>query len=127
MEGEGTVRISTFTRRNKGALTVSITNTDRDIIDWMQFRWPGYCKPVSVGPGRKPAWAWAIAANVALRFLGSIEPYVITKRMKHRIDAARRWQKIKGKPWQYRTEEDAEESFACYHWMAELNRRGLSR
>lgn len=126
MEGEGSVRINAITKRNKGALIVSMTNTNRQLIDWMNSRWPGYCRPMSSQqPNRKPAWVWAIAANQALAFLESIEPYVVSDRMKERINTARWWQRIKAKHWRYRTEADFEESFNCWHWMAELNRRGV--
>lgn len=127
MEGEGTVRINRPTKRNKGHLVVSLVNTNRQIVDWMNSRWPGYCKPATgLGPRQKPAWVWCIAARRALAFLGQIEPYVITDRMRERIATARWWQQIKSKPWQYRTEADYEESFNCWHWMAELNRRGAA-
>lgn len=126
MEGEGTVRISAFTKRNKGALAVSVVNTNRQIIDWLNQRWPGYCRPATgLRANQRPAWVWVLSVNRALAFLTSIEPYVITDRMKDRICAARWWQEIKSKPWQRRTESDFEESFNCWHWMKELNTRGV--
>lgn len=126
MEGEGSVTINTFTKRNKGALIVSCSNTNRELIDFLNDRWPGYCKPVTgLGPRRKPAWRWTIAALQALAFLEQIEPYVVTWRMKERIETARRWQAIKTKHWRHRTEADAEASFNTFHWMRELNVRGV--
>jgi hypothetical protein len=126
MEGEGSVRINAITKRNLGALIVAMTNTNRQLVDWMNDRWPGYCKPVSgLRPDQRPAWCWVIAANQALSFLTSIEPFVVSQRMKDRIEAARWWQKIKSKHWQHRTEPDYEESFNCWHWMSHLNRRGV--
>src|SRR5262245_59617841 len=127
MEGEGSVRIKALTRRNKGHLIVWMTNTNLEIIEWMNSRWPGYCKPVSgLTDDQRPDGAWVIAANKALAFLEAIKPYVITTRMRERIKAARWWQQIKAKHWRYRTEADYEESFNCWHWMAELNRRGVA-
>jgi len=126
MEGEGTVRLNRPTKRNKGTLIVSMVNTDPEIIDFMQSRWPGYCKPATgLRAGQRPAMVWVIAARQALAFLEQIEPFVITHRMRERIATARRWQRIKAKHWRYRTEADYEESFNCWHWMAELNRRGV--
>ena len=52
MEGEGTVRINKPTRRNRGHLIVAITNTNRDILDWMQARWPASYRPAG---GLRPA------------------------------------------------------------------------
>lgn len=125
MEGEGTVRVSAITRQNKGCLVVSMTNTNIELVAYMQDLWPGYCKQVTgLRPDQKPAWRWAIAARRAMAFLDEIEPFVVSWRMAERIATARWWQQIKAKPWQYRDEEDYEESFNCWHWMAELNHRG---
>lgn len=127
MEGEGTVRINKPTKRNIGHLCVSCVNTDRELIDWLQARWPGYCKPASgIAPGHRPAFVWTIAARQALAFLEEIAPYVVTTRMRERIDAARWWQQIKAKHWAYRTEEDDAEGFACFLWMRHLNARGAA-
>lgn len=125
LEGEGTIRLNRPTKRNKGALLVSCVNTDRELISFLQDRWPGYCKPATgLRSGQRPAFVWVIAALKALSFLEEIEPYVVTHRMRERIRTARWWQTIKAKHWRYRTEDDFEESFNCWHWMAELNRRG---
>jgi hypothetical protein len=126
MEGEGTVRINRPTQRNKGHLVVSTVNTDESLIAWFQERWPGYCKPATgLRPDQRPAWVWTIAARRALAFLEQIEPFVVSWRMHERIETARWWQRIKSKHWRYRTEADFEESFACWHWMAHLNARGV--
>lgn len=125
MEGEGTVRINAITRRNKGALLVSTVNTDEALIDWFQARWPGYCKPAPGRPGRRDAWVWTIAANVARDFLVAIRPYVVSGRMLERIDLAVRWQELKAVHWRHRDEAWAEEHFALYLYSAELNARGV--
>lgn len=125
MEGEGTVRINAITQRNKGALIVSAVNTDRELIDWMQARWPGSCKPATgVQPGHTPGWVWTVAANVARDFLVSIEPFVVSDRMRERIRLAVRWQELKAVHWRDRDDEWAHEQFDLYCYSAELNRRG---
>lgn len=127
MEGEGTVRLNRPTQRNTGHLVVSMVNTDEQIVAFMQDRWPGYCKAATgLTDRQRPAWVWTIAALRAMAFLGTIEPFVITDRMRERIAAARWWQEIKAKHWRYRTEADYEESFNCWHWMGHLNRRGVA-
>jgi len=127
MEGEGTVRINQPTKRNKGALLVSMVNTDFELIDWMQARWPGYCKPATgLRENQRPAMVWVIASLRALAFLEQIEPFVVTTRMRERIKTARWWQGIKAKHWRYRTEADYEEAFNCFHWMKELNACGVA-
>jgi hypothetical protein len=127
IEGEGTVRINKPTRRNRGALLVSCVNTDRELIEFLQTRWPGYCKPATgLRPDQRPAFVWTIAARRALEFLDAIAPYVVSERMRERIATARWWQEIKAKHWRYRVEADYEEAFNCFHWMRELNARGVS-
>lgn len=127
MEGEGTVRINAITKRNKGALIVSCVNTDRELIDWLNDRWPGYCKPATgLRPEQRQAYVWTIAANQALAFLEAIEPYVVTTRMRERIAMARRWQALKAVPWRQRDDAWAEAHFNDYLWAAELNRRGVA-
>jgi hypothetical protein len=125
MEGEGTVRINKPTRRNRGALIVSCVNTDRWLIDFLHDRWAGSLKTGGV-VGQRGVIVWTIASRQALAFLTQIEPYVVSKRMRLRIDTARWWQKIKSKHWRYRIEDDYAEAFACYHWMRELNARGVT-
>lgn len=127
MEGEGTVRINAATARNKGALIVSCVNTDRQLIDFLNDRWPGYCKPATgLRENQRPATVWTIAARQALAFLDEIEPFVVSDRMKERIATARWFQEIKSKHWTARTDEDYAEAFHCYLWMAELNFRGVA-
>src|SRR5262249_53123634 len=70
MEGEGSIRISARTKRNRGSLGVSIVNTNKQIIDWMNCRWPGFCKDATgLRPDQKPAWVWCLSARAALTFL----------------------------------------------------------
>lgn len=126
IEGEGTVRISKPTQRNTGHLVVSCVNTNRQLTDWLQERWSGYCKPATgLRPEQRPAFVWTIAARRALAFLEAIEPYAVSDRMRERIETARWWQQIKSKHWRDRFEPDFEESFNCYHWMRALNKRGV--
>lgn len=126
MEGEGSVRLNAVTKRNRGALIVAMSNTNKQIIDWMNHRWPGHTRAlIRPSPRHKQAWLWCIASNKALEFLLAIQPYVITTRMKSRIETAIHWQEIKKKLWQQRTESDFEDAFNTWHWMAELNARGF--
>ena len=127
MEGEGTIRINAFTKRNKGALIVSCVNTNRELIDFLQDRWPGYCKPATgLSPRQRPAFVWTIACRRALAFLEEIEPYVVSERMLERIFTARWWQEIKSVHWTRRDEAHAEESFGAFHYMYHLNERGVA-
>lgn len=127
IEGEGSVRLNSVTRKNNGALIVCMTNTNLDLVEFMQDRWPGSVRPATgLRPDQRPAWVWTLASRRALAFLDEIEPYAISERLRERIRTARWWQEIKSKHWRYRTEADYEEAFCCWHWMSELNRRGVA-
>jgi hypothetical protein len=126
-EGEGSIRINKPTRRNLGALIVAVTNTDRDILNFLQARWPGYMKPVAGGgPRRKQAWMWVIAARRAMAFLMAIEPYVVRAAVRERIEFAVTFQLEKTPiAAENRTDQYAELQWNAYWWMAELNKRGV--
>jgi len=130
-EGEGTVRINKPTKRNMGALIVSVTNTDRQIVDWFQTRWPGYMKGVSgMRPDQRPAWAWVIAAHVAAGFLTSIRPYIVRDIVLERIDHGLQFQAGKTRracATGNRSRKYAEAQWNAYWWMCELNKRGVRK
>src|SRR5215472_10972107 len=115
MEGEGTIRIARPRKYTKGTLCVSVTNTDKEIIDWMNHRWPGYVKPLSVsGANRKPAWMWLICARRARAFLRAIKPFIVTTRMAERIDAAEWWQTLKAIKPHLKKDADFQREFECW-------------
>jgi hypothetical protein len=125
LEGEGSVRINRATKRNLGHLVCSVTNTDRELIDWLQGRWPAYMKPVGgLRSDQRPAWAWCIAARKAAAFLSEIRPFVVTTRMKKRIALAVEFQQQKSKC------SRVSDEYRCDQWiyyvqMRELNLRGV--
>lgn len=132
MEGEGSIRINSPTKRNNGALVVAMSNTNAQIVAYMHERWPGYCKIVSHGraakmaaTNRKPAWCWTIAAKVAARFLQSIQPYVHTERMKDRIALALEYQAQKEFTHRARSPEYRERQMDFFRRMKALNHRGI--
>ncbi|MDP9350375.1 MAG: hypothetical protein M3P51_02365 [Chloroflexota bacterium] len=122
-EGEGSVRINPVTDRNWGHLTASVTSIDADIVGFFHDRWGGYCKSVSVGPGRRPAFAWLIAARRAAAFLSQIQPYLRSERMREKVEWGLAFQAQKrlgarGEEYRATQQQYAER-------MAELNLRGL--
>lgn len=128
-EGEGSVRISKPALRNWGAVTASVVNTDKQIIDWFQTRWPGYCKPATgLRRDQKPAWVWVIAATKAIRFLREIEPFIVRDKVREKITHACWFQSQKRTDTRTISEEEKEEYRAdqwnAYWWMAHLNTRG---
>lgn len=127
-EGEGCIRINKATKRNLGHLVVSVTNTDFQVIDFFQARWPGYMKSAAgLRPDQRPAWVWVYAARKAAAFLAAIRPFIVRDIVKERIDCALRFQAGKSKPGATRvTDEYRAEQFAAYLWMKELNVRGVT-
>lgn len=126
-EGEGTVRINKPTKRNMGALIVSVVNTDMQVLQFFQDRWPGYMKRATgLGPRQRPAWVWVTAAHDAAAFLRAIRPYVVRDRVKERIDHGLDFQAGKSTSRAVnRTYEYAEAQWVAYWWMCELNKRGV--
>jgi hypothetical protein len=125
-EGEGSIRISPATRRNLGHLTATIANTDYEMLEWFNARWPGYFKVSSnVGTNWRPAWWWMIAAKKAAVFLRAIQPYVKTRRVQMKIELGLRFQDNKrvGHP---RSPEYATRQRAFFLEMKALNVRGRS-
>lgn len=125
-EGEGTIRINSATKRNLGHLAVSVVNTDRQIVDWFQARWPGSVKAATgLRPRQRPAWVWVIAARQAAVFLEAITPYLVRDAVRAKVAIALEFQGQKtGDPRINRTATYAEDQWSLYQQMRELNVRG---
>lgn len=64
-------------------LQVGITNTDKQLIDWLHNYFGGHISDNSHSPSRKnqrPCWAWCVMSNQAMKFLQSILPYLQSKK-----------------------------------------------
>jgi hypothetical protein len=79
IDGEGSVLL---TNRNNGANrypAVTITNTDRRIIEWVSLRFGG---AVVTRRGRKPghstAYDWKVSYDKAMKVLDVVVPYLVT-------------------------------------------------
>ncbi|CAA9280909.1 MAG: hypothetical protein AVDCRST_MAG26-3369 [uncultured Chloroflexia bacterium] len=89
-DGEGSIVIGcskrTLTSGNPTAhywLQVGITNTDRELIDWLHITFGGHISDNSHSPSRKrmrPCWAWRVMSREAKAFLESITPYLRSKK-----------------------------------------------
>lgn len=127
-EGEGSIRINKATKRNLGHLVVSVVNTDYQVLEFFQRRWPGYLKRATgLRPDQRPAWVWVVAARKAAAFLEAISPFVVRDIVKARIDCALKFQRDKAVPGATRvSDEYRAEQFGSYLWMKELNMRGIT-
>lgn len=125
-EGEGTVRINKATWRNLGHLCVSVCNTDREVVEFFQVRWPGYLKPATgLRPDQRPAWVWVIAARRAAAFLRDVAPFIQTTRVAGKIKVGLEFQDGKSRCHAVcRAPSYAMDQFASYLYMRELNVRG---
>lgn len=127
-EGEGTVRINkpSNNRKNCGSLLASVVNTDRQVLEFFQARWPGYMKSATgLGPRQKPAWVWVIAATKAAAFLRDIRPFVVRDRVRQRIDHGLYFQGQKRRGRGRSSPEYIEDQWNAYWWMCHLNERGV--
>jgi hypothetical protein len=87
-DGEGSIVIGCSPGRTKQAnpsywLQVSITNTDRELIDWLHSTLGGHIADGSHNPSRgkqRPCWAWRATSRQAQSFLQKILPYLRTKK-----------------------------------------------
>ena len=126
-EGEGSVRINSFTKRNWGALIVSVCNTDKSIIEWFYKNWPGCFKRATGTNGnRKEAWVWVIASKKAEAFLKEIKPHIKRDIVLEKISTALKFQKqkqncrwIKDKDIYYKRQ------MRFFLEMKRLNKRGI--
>jgi len=126
-EGEGTITLAVRNQDETYRLLVIVGNTDRQILDFFQERWPGWLQPAyGKRPRRQPAWTWTLAAGKAEAFLRAIEPYLRTDRVKDKLRLAlefRSFQTTKKREWgrpEYRARQRK-----LYAAMRVLNRRGI--
>jgi hypothetical protein len=88
-EGEGTVTIAVRNRDETYRIVVSIANTDRQVIDWFQSRWPGYVQGAyGKRPRRKPAWYWTLIGPRAEAFIRQLRPFLRTERVRRKVELA---------------------------------------
>lgn len=91
LDGEGSIviAVSKPTEKNKLRtkshwLQVSITNTNREIIDWLLSTFGGHISDGTKSISRnkqRPTWNWRITSRKARDFLMKILPYLKIKRM----------------------------------------------
>jgi len=91
-EGEGTVTLTTMGKgRGTNRLVVSVSNTDRQVTDFFQERWPGSKLrehfPVSSRRARR-VWVWNLTSRRAEVFLRQIRPFIRTERVSAKIALA---------------------------------------
>jgi len=83
IDGEGSLQINRRKRQERRSpsyhATLSIANTDRRIIDWLQERWPGYdLRPYTLPSGRT-AYRWSVQGDPMRPLLTHVRPWLVAK------------------------------------------------
>jgi hypothetical protein len=133
IDGEGCIRI---TKRGAGGgaslrpgqltLMVEVTNTDYDMVAWLQDRFGGSVSHYDAKPERnaKEKWHWRVAANKALYCLDAIWPYARTKR--HQVKLGRRFQRYVQHPGRFATPKIRRVQERFNQALRILNKRGVN-
>lgn len=131
IEGEGTVRI-TRGIKNLPILSVSVANTDRELLDSLPLYWGGVLKPCPAPKNvrHRQAWRWVLVSRQAAVFLRAIHPYLQTTRTKRRVELGLEFQAQKAAPGtqNYRSpdrEVYRARQFEYFERMRRLNVRGM--
>lgn len=130
-DGEGTATITTSNKdwvdpdRNYSRCIVSLTSTDREVIDWLQAHWGGFtCNVPPKKATHNHAWAWTLNGDNILPFLHDIQPYLISDRKKEVVRLVMECQMAR---WDGQRRPGYREKIEGYHEQVRtLNRRGRS-
>jgi len=84
VDGEGCIAITRWFAPLRGryyyGVHVVVSNSNRDVLDWMHSIWGGWVVPVSNRKGNeRPAWHWRLATTGAKPFLTGIRPWLRIK------------------------------------------------
>lgn len=127
-EGEGTITIAKRSRDDTYRLVCIVGSTDLQIVNFFHQRWGGWHQPFyGERPGRKRAWQWTVAGPAAHAFLLSIQPFLVTVRVRRKLQLAldfRREQSRLKSVWS-KPEYKAQQRLA-YEEMKKLNKRGVA-
>jgi hypothetical protein len=124
VEGEGFIRIGNPGPDKKSSLYVAVVNCDRQMLEHLQDRWGGRIGAVAVTGNRKPAYRWGLSARQAVPFLEDIWPYIVTDRIRAKVELALEFQRQKHKPTAAERDAYVERQNSYYLRMKALNVRG---
>ena len=80
VDGEGCVSVSYKTKARHERIRLTVSNTDRNLIDWLTSR-VGGCVSKNQGRGnRKPAYHWEVYTDNAFKLLTELLPYLKLKK-----------------------------------------------
>jgi hypothetical protein len=84
-DGEGSIIVRLLRKPGKDIarfhnLSLSITSTDRPVIDWLQANFGGRVGAHHGNERQRDAWKWQLLSRHAEAFLQAVRPYLIIKR-----------------------------------------------
>jgi len=85
IDGEGCISVAgrkSGSRRGRYLTpTLQVTNTRRELLDWLYERYGGgiYAHMRTIQRGRKPCWLWSCAGQKALKAIRDARPYMLLK------------------------------------------------
>lgn len=124
-EGEGSIRINTPTKRNRGSLLADMVNGIPEIVRFFNERWPGYFRYMEAKGRKRGYWRWRIAARKAAVFLSEIAPYIRSAKYRKRLALALEFQAQKTTDQKIcRDPAYIARQGHYYERMKDLNRRG---
>lgn len=84
VDGEGSIFIAKNSARLQGSYTLrlSVTSTDRVLIDWIHARFGGNTCSQRKPNRWSPAYHWRLSGPHAKQLLEAIGPYLVIKRVK---------------------------------------------
>lgn len=132
IDGEGSIRMSqrgkhggTAFRVGQYTLMVEMTNTDKEMLEWLKERFGGTIAylPESPKDNRRERWHWRIASNLALYCLDAVWPYIRTKRTQAKL--GRRFQRYVQYTGTPATPKRQRLHERFYQEFRALNRRGI--
>jgi hypothetical protein len=127
-EGEGTMTIVYGGHSDKRVLysrcIVTLTNTDREIIDFFVTHWPPANNYVYERKRQKehhrPAWVWRIGGDTVLNFIADVRPFLKTSDEQRKFDIVEECQLLRRRG--QRRPEHVSRILALHDEIALLNR-----
>lgn len=109
-------------------LTLIVTNTNVDLMEWLVKKFEGRMKSrKKVKPNHKTTWNWVLDHGKALHTLRLIKPYLIVKKeqAKTGIEFIEKWVTTKGGVGATTSPEEVSRREALYQTMKILNQTGV--
>ncbi len=129
IDGEGTINITYFTKRNEYRMRLYVVNTDIRLIDWLESNFGGmkfHAKRHTVNhPNWKEKWEWIyIPSKDKLGLLEALLPYMVIK--SEQLTIAIEYLKTTSKSGIRITEEARNVRKSCYERLRALNSRAVA-